>query len=154
MESPKLYGKSWGWLLYPPRKVHVWQKKAHNRIFSHAHICCPCSADSSCIFLSNQDKMVSVIWVVPVNFNVPPMYSIYDRKTSISRCENVCQECVCMGGVWIDLMQVYIAYAALLGYWGRLVDARDDLYYKLKTFNLTKLAKKGILLTHKIKRCI
>ena len=29
MESLDLYGKSWGWLLYPPRKVHSWQTKCN-----------------------------------------------------------------------------------------------------------------------------
>ena len=38
MESSELYGKPLGWLLYPPRKVHLWQTKAFNRFFGATSI--------------------------------------------------------------------------------------------------------------------
>ena len=49
------------------------------------------------------------------------------EKATISRCENACQDCGCVGDEGIDLMQVYIAHAAPFGYGGRLVDAQDDM---------------------------
>ena len=54
-----------------------------------------------------------------------------------------------MEGVEIDLVQVYLAQAALFGYWGRLVDAQDNLQYKIQTVYMNKLDKKRIFLSYK-----
>ena len=57
MESPELFGKSQGWLLYLPWKVNSGQKKAFNRVFFlHTHVCCLPYAALYCTF-----QMVTVI---------------------------------------------------------------------------------------------
>ena len=70
MDSPELYGKSQGWLPYPPQKVHSGQKKAINknsrsRLYSLCFL-----AVISCIFFINQDNMVIVLGMV-TDYNNP-----------------------------------------------------------------------------------
>ena len=43
------------------------------------------------------------------------------NKLLTSGCSNACQEFGCMWGIGAGLRQVYLAHAALFGYWGRLM---------------------------------
>ena len=70
---------------------------------------------SSCIFLSYQDKMVTVLGFLTGSSIFAYRYYICADKILISWCENVCQEYDCVQGVGAGVTQVYIAHAAPFG---------------------------------------
>ena len=59
------------------------------------------------------------------------------EKAMISGRENVCQEWDCVRGIGANLMQVYIAYTAPFGNYGRLMDAKDAVQHKHQTSDTT-----------------
>ena len=97
VELPELYRKSWVWLLYPPRKVHLWHKKATKTIvlFNTYIFCPPYDALSF-----NQDRRVSELGILPGSPYIPlQVLHMWKKITLIYGHENAFQECGSVHGV-------------------------------------------------------
>ena len=70
--------------LYPPQKMHSWQKKLITKIvWPRAYICCSFYAALSWIFISYQDKMVRlVLGTLTVSLDIPPQV-LYTWQTTL-----------------------------------------------------------------------